>query len=249
MSGITIKSKKKQRIIPVPKENDFLHYCHLGQICHELLHEIKNKLIAPSTFLQTFSKNYKNEKFRNEFSVLAASELECILKQINQLLSYSKKEMRTEADSAVQRPFDRIIHDCLVLLDWELKKNDIVVETDVFSAMVFPIKNSQLKDIVVNLILNAIHAMKSKKEGKRILRIGTFQNENQSGFLIEDTGIGMTEKALLQIFDPFYTTKKSGTGVGLSIVKKYLEENEGLIKVSSQKNKGSCFKIYFEKRD
>ncbi|MBN2144516.1 MAG: HAMP domain-containing histidine kinase [Candidatus Aureabacteria bacterium] len=249
MSGITTNTKTPGILEELMESRYFLHYYHLGKVCHELLHEIKNKLIAPSTFIQTFHKNEKNEKFRTHFASLAASELDIILHRINQMLSYSRRENKTEKTHDFRQPFEQTVRDSLVLLDWELKKNKISVETDIPEGILFPLKNQLLKDVVINLLINAIHALKSKKFGTRLLRIVIFRNEKETGFRIMDTGIGMSRKELSKIFLPFYTTKESGSGIGLCVVKKYLEENNGSIRVSSKKNMGSCFEVYFKKKD
>jgi signal transduction histidine kinase len=102
---------------------------------------------------------------------------------------------------------------------------------------------------LLNLICNANEAT---KDGSITLRIKNTE-ENMKGeilnkdfFLIEveDTGIGISKENLKRIFDPFFTTKITGTGLGLSISKKIIEEHGGIIKVESELNRGSIFRIY-----
>ena len=94
-----------------------------------------------------------------------------------------------------------------------------------------------MKRVFANLIVNSLQAMENG--GK--LKVST---KKITGFVevsFQDTGIGIPEEILERIFDPFFTTKAKGMGVGLTIVKKFVEKNGGTISVKSEKNKGSKF--------
>jgi signal transduction histidine kinase len=102
---------------------------------------------------------------------------------------------------------------------------------------------SQLQQVFTNLIVNALQAM--PEEGT--LSIETSFDEDHAYLLVQDTGTGMTQKTLKQIFLPFFTTKdiKQGTGLGLSVVHGIVKSHGGSIDVESSIGHGACFRIKF----
>lgn len=100
---------------------------------------------------------------------------------------------------------------------------------------------AQLNQVIVNLILNALQAMKT---GGR-LTINTCGSKATLSFIVEDTGVGMSEEVMEKIFTPFFTTKGvgQGTGLGLSVVHGIVTSHGGSIKVESEPNRGSRFEI------
>ena len=97
-----------------------------------------------------------------------------------------------------------------------------------------------MKQVFLNLFLNAIDAM---KERGGILTITTKPIDNNIEIIIQDTGKGIPQKDINHIFDPFYTTKETGTGLGMSIVYGIIKEHKGEIKVESEVGVGSAVKI------
>ena len=124
-------------------------------------------------------------------------------------------------------------------------KRDIEVEFDFEQPSRVEVNRHHLLQILVNLQMNGIHAMNSK--GKLIIRSRTWcEDGKERGAIIEveDFGCGMSSEQLNRIFDPFYTTKRDGTGLGLSVSQSLLSQTDGEIKVRSQLGEGSTFIIY-----
>jgi signal transduction histidine kinase len=98
-----------------------------------------------------------------------------------------------------------------------------------------------MNQVLINLIMNAIHAM---PDGGT-LRIALQQDEDMAKLTIADTGQGIRKELLSKIFDPFFTTKEfgKGTGLGLTVVKGIIEEHHGSIAVESEENKGTVFTV------
>jgi signal transduction histidine kinase len=105
--------------------------------------------------------------------------------------------------------------------------------------------------VFLNLILNAIQAMpeggtlhlsaSSKWRSKEGLEDGERQYVE---ICVEDAGIGMEKEVVQNIFNPFYTTKNMGTGLGLTVSQGIVQDHEGWIEVESERGKGSLFKVY-----
>jgi two-component system sensor histidine kinase HydH len=97
----------------------------------------------------------------------------------------------------------------------------------------------RIKDALLNILKNAVQAIGNN--GTVTIRI--YKKPDACVFEIRDTGPGISEEDLPFIFDPFYTTKKFGTGLGLTITHRIIEEHEGSIAVESKKGAGSVFRV------
>ena len=114
---------------------------------------------------------------------------------------------------------------------------------------VMPADRELIKQMLLNLVLNAMNAMPSKGS----LTVSTRNlHQEQSGqdsrgleLKIQDTGVGIPDENLSKVFDPFFTTNRNGTGLGLSVVHQIVERHGGSIEVSSEVNLGTTFTIVF----
>ncbi len=106
----------------------------------------------------------------------------------------------------------------------------------------------QVRQITMNVIINAIQAILRKGEIKIKTESALLKGETAIKLIIEDSGIGITEKDINQIFDPFFSTKERGSGLGLSIVYKLVEGHQGEIKVESKEGKGTKFVIFLPQK-
>ncbi len=97
----------------------------------------------------------------------------------------------------------------------------------------------QIKQVLLNILTNSIHAMNSKG----IIRIETYKDLDDIYITISDNGCGIPEDLVDKIFDPFYTSRKSGTGMGLYIVQEIVKKHQGSLKVFSEVNLGTIFTI------
>jgi signal transduction histidine kinase len=102
---------------------------------------------------------------------------------------------------------------------------------------------AQVEQILINLIKNAIEALSNKKNGT--IRLKAFYAEDGTIIQVEDDGTGISGDIIEDIFVPFYTTKESGSGIGLSLSKQIMQNHNGTISVNSAPNKGSEFTLKF----
>src|SRR6202034_2808425 len=100
----------------------------------------------------------------------------------------------------------------------------------------------QLQQVALNLIINAVQAMSSVSEGPRELLISTGRAEPDSVFVaVRDSGAGLAPAVLERLFEPFYTTKPSGLGLGLSICRSIIEAHNGRLWASPNVPRGATF--------
>lgn len=100
-----------------------------------------------------------------------------------------------------------------------------------------------LEQVIKNLVLNAVDAMDGRTEKTLTITVTPPTNSATVGFIIEDTGCGIREEILSKIFEPYFTDKHNGNGLGLEIIKNIVEKHSGEVLVESQVGTGSKFTI------
>jgi signal transduction histidine kinase len=142
------------------------------------------------------------------------------------------------------------VADCLPLVQHLLNKTDIrVVQEDRASRLVL-MNRTELQQVVINLIVNAIHAMPDG--GSLALLSRNADRDRVPGIVIEvaDSGIGMAADVVEKVFDPFFTTKRrDGTGLGLSISQTLIKRQGGQITAESETGRGSTFHVWLPEAD
>ena len=146
------------------------------------------------------------------------------------------------------------IRDVFKVLGHQLKVHGIEVELDLNQNMPnIMAEHNRLEQVFINLVTNAIDAMDEKsnqsenRKAEKRLTIKSFAENGQVAVYVSDTGIGMSEKIMNKIMEPFFTTKKmgKGTGLGVSISYGIIKDYEGTIEIESEVGQGTTFKITF----
>jgi signal transduction histidine kinase len=216
----------------------------LGLLTAGLAHEIRNPLVAIRTFTQLLPERYNDAEFREGFQGLALKEVDRICGLINDLLSFARPSRPNVAEENMNDVVDGIAR----ILETEAKEKGVEITKDF--APNLPkvwIDREQLKQVFMNLIFNAIQAM---KEGGSIFistRVTSRNDAEHSGQFVQveirDTGIGIPPENLDHIFDPFFTSKDEGNGLGLSISHQIVQEHGGYVTVESKVDVGTTFFI------
>jgi signal transduction histidine kinase len=211
----------------------------LGMLTAGLAHEIRNPLVAIRTFTQLLPERYQDQEFRDVFQSLALKEVDRICGLVNDLLNFARPSTPNVSAQDVNEIVDAIAR----ILETEAKDKDVKIEIHLGTALpkIF-IDKEQIKQVCMNLILNAIQSI----EGPGTVEISTrlFGENGSKRFAqieVRDTGVGIPEKDIENIFNPFFTTKKDGSGLGLSISHQIVKEHGGYIVVESQVGRGTSF--------
>jgi signal transduction histidine kinase len=217
----------------------------LGLLTAGLAHEIRNPLVAIRTFTQLLPERYDDAEFREGFQGLALKEVDRICGLITDLLSFARPSKPNVAPENVNDVVDNIAR----ILESQAKEKNVEVTRD-FGANLPKvwIDREQMKQVFMNLILNAIQAM---KEGGAIAistRAVTRNEAQPSGEFVQieikDTGVGIPEENLQHIFDPFFTSKDEGSGLGLAVSHQIVQEHGGFVTVESTIGKGTSFFVH-----
>lgn len=204
-------------------------------------HEIGNPLNSLNIHLQLMERELKNlpaenaARLREDIRV-AREEITRLDRIINQFL----RAIRPTAPDLQRAPINEIVVESLALMERELKNRDILVEMELANDL--PrclVDRAQLKQAFYNLIKNALQAMRAGG----ILRICTEANESDVVISFIDTGHGISAEQIGRVFEPYYTTKPNGSGLGLMIVQRIVREHGGTIDVESDTARGTTVRL------
>lgn len=101
----------------------------------------------------------------------------------------------------------------------------------------------ELQQVLVNLLMNAIHAMEEIPRARRLIEIKTRAGEDSATLIIRDQGHGIPADRLAHVFEPFFSTKRRGLGIGLSVCRRLIENHGGRIEASNREAGGACFTL------
>ncbi len=213
----------------------------LGTLTAGLAHEIRNPLVAIKTFTQLLPERLEDEEFRNQFLPIASNEVDRISVLINELLDFAKpSEPKFEFEDV-----NKILDGMILLVSTESRKKNIqIVKNFENNLPLVSLDREQMKQVFLNILLNAIEA--TPENGQITVKTRSFSKPGGDPYAqveITDTGKGIPEEYLEDIFNPFFTTKSKGSGLGLSISTQIVQEHRGYISVESQVNKGTSFFI------
>ena len=152
-------------------------------------------------------------------------------------------------------PIDTVLDSCMDLLQADLKQLGIALKIT-GRGKIITIDPDRIKQAILNICLNAVEAIRDEKQNKRnekankqyYLHIDVSEQEKNFCITIKDNGSGIDKELLTRIFDPYFTTKNEGTGLGLSNVRKILEAHGGSIEVTSERGTGTVFSLYLPKK-
>jgi len=201
----------------------------------KITHEIKNPIAVCKGYLDMFDKN--NNRHVEKFIPIVKSEINRTLTIMNDFMEFSKIKLNLEIMdielllSEVLDTFDNLLDEKNIKLTYELKDEEIFINGDY----------NRLKQVLINIIKNSIEALEGINDSKINVNYDIYNNNLLIS--IRDNGIGMTEEIKSKIFDAFYTTKKCGTGLGVSLSKEIIEGHNGKIEYISRENKGTIVKI------
>lgn len=219
------------------------HLSGLGQLSQHMAHEIRNPLNFISLSIDHIGEKYrpedgeKEDKFNSLISGIK-QEIHRLDKLVNEFLDYSKPFKLNRSIVNVTELLDDIID--LVWARAEVEHIEIVKE---FGGLVeLNLDPDLFKTCVLNAVTNAFQAMASKEEGG-MLTIKTSVVNDEFTLSIADEGEGVSEENLPKIFEPFFSTKENGLGLGLPLTKRVIEEHGGRVDFTSVQGKGSEMKL------
>ncbi len=208
-------------------------YKTLSTLSTGIAHEVKNPLTAIKTFAEYLPHKLDDKEFLSKFANIVGREVNRIDDMVHQLLNYGKPAPLSIKTINIHK----LINSTIDILNSKFINQKIHVNKhfDADKDLNLYVDPNQFRQALLNILLNAIEAMPNG--GK--LRVNTKRLSENFEIVISDTGCGMAEDDLPQIFDPFFSRKDQGTGLGLSITQSLVENHKGTIEVKSAVGTGT----------
>ncbi|GCC49853.1 hypothetical protein SanaruYs_00670 [Chryseotalea sanaruensis] len=212
-----------------------------GKIVRTIAHEVRNPLTNLSLALDQLKGEFPPE---NEAAKLYSSIIERNANRIEQLVGEMLNSSRPKQLNLRLTEVTELINDVLKQANDRIQLNDISIEVIIQKDLprIF-IDKEKIQIAILNIIINAIEATEPCK-GK--VKINTTVNEQILTIAITDNGKGINDDNLNKLFDPFFTSKKKGMGLGLTSTKNILNSHSATIEVISTVGKGTTFSIHFK---
>ena len=209
----------------------------LGRAAAQVAHEVKNPLAG--LLLYSLHLKEKSSNFSESQTYLVDKIVDTIRHlngRVEQILGFA----RPVSVALYSEDLNQILTDILELLRPQLEANQVEVRLSIGEQAIYAmLDGTSMRGALMNLILNAIEAM---PDGG-ILSIAVNRNDEMLQLEIADTGHGIGEDEAKKIFEPFYTTKEQGLGLGMPYAKKIIDQHGGTMSLSSQPGKGTTISI------
>jgi signal transduction histidine kinase len=214
----------------------------LGLLAAEIAHEIRNPLTVVQMLFHALMEGVQMDATSQRDAELISEKMRQMNRILDQVLSFA----RSSEPMKEQVHADQIIDDVFLLTRHKLLAQDIDVRSSVSGLLpAFRADRAQVEQVLLNLILNAAEAM--PKGG--ILRLSAalemVEGKPHVVMGVRDNGQGMSHAQMSNLFMPFLTSKESGTGIGLAIVKKIMENHQSKLAVESKLGQGTKFTLFF----
>ncbi|WP_298826664.1 ATP-binding protein [uncultured Planococcus sp.] len=205
-----------------------------GEIAAGVAHEIRNPMTVISGFVQMMHHDPKH--LFPEYTALIQSEMDRINLIISEFLILAKPQASALKKFSIQNALD----DILLLFGPELNLHGIAVKKDWDEDFQVNGEEHHLKQVFINLLKNAIESMDEPGEIRILMKA---EDESMLSITFNDSGNGISAADLGEVFQPFYTTKATGTGLGLLISQKIVQEHQGDLLISSTLGVGTAATI------
>lgn len=209
----------------------------LGRLAAGIAHEVNNPLQPILNCLEVALEDIESEQPVDPESLrIAESEVQRIKGIVSRLLDFSRPS--TGETSPVN--LYALIEEVMVLVRQQLERAQVRVTLQILPTPPIQGAAAQLKQVFLNLLLNAMESM--PKGGT--ITIESYERDAGVAIDISDTGVGMDAETLARIFEPFYSTRGEGTGLGLAVTYGIVKGHGGDIQVTSTPGAGSCFTVW-----
>lgn len=226
------------------------HLATMGELAAGVAHEIRNPLAGIAGAIEIISKDFPKDHPDREILEDLRQEVRRIEKVLNDLLAYARPKAPQFGVADLKETVARTL---------QFARQQIGSKHVEFSIQIpphlprFRMDAEQLHQVLLNLVLNGIQAI--NQEGKITIQARTQAGGNGPNrpssveISVSDTGGGMSREQMEKIFRPFYTTKRGGTGLGLSLCRRIISQHGGTLTAESETGKGSRFIIQIPMRD
>ena len=213
-----------------------------GRLTASIAHEVNNPLQSVQNCLHLAGRDDLPPEKRKEYFELARNELERLMKTMQRMLDF----YRPGATSVKRVDVLDLLKHVLSLTSQQLSQRQIQVTTDLPDSLpaIYAV-SSQIQQIFFNLILNSFDAMPAGGD----LKISARELNQGVEMTFQDNGPGIPQDRRNNIFEPFFSTKEGGTGLGLTVSYNIVTAHGGTLDLTNQKDSGACFRLFLPMGD
>ncbi len=212
----------------------------MGQLASGVAHEIRNPLNAIGMISQRLAKEFEPKGDEQEYRELTGTVVSEV-HRINEIIQQFLRFARPPALDVKRTDLASLIQSVVKLVSAQAHQKRIEFQLQLNPLPELMIDPNQMKQALINVIQNSLEAI----QGAGIIKVHLTQvNEREALIEITDNGIGMSQETLSKMFNLYFTTKPSGTGLGLSLVHQIISQHDGRIEVDSEIGNGTRFLIY-----
>lgn len=229
-----VRQKTDELLALERRKFDLEKLAAVGQMASTLVHELRNPLSSIKMGLTTLLRRavlLDQDKRILDVSIREVAHLERIMKSI---LDFA----RPQELQFVLQPINQIIQIAIDRLMEPFRQGNLVIEPQLATGLPeIPMDTDKMIQVLVNLLINAKDA--SEPGGKVWMRSSLIDDKNLIRIEVEDQGKGISADALEHLFEPFFSRKSGGTGLGLTVVEKYINVHGGTVRIESEEGKGT----------
>jgi signal transduction histidine kinase/putative methionine-R-sulfoxide reductase with GAF domain len=209
----------------------------LGQLAAGIAHEIRNPLTSINILIHSLTEHLPSGNSDREDLKVIEEEINRINEIVDQFLRFARPAPPLLEKAEIVPIFE----ETLQLLRPQIEKAKILVKKEFEALPLITVDKEQIKQVILNLLMNAIQAM---PRGGELSMSGRFSKDGcWVELTVQDSGVGIPLEDLEKFFDPFFSTKEGGIGLGLSIAHRIIDQHHGKIEVESAPGKGTLFTI------
>lgn len=203
-------------------------FAAVGKLAAGVAHEIRNPLSSIKGFAQFLMHALKDRPEEKEYAAVMVREIDRINRVVTDLITYA----RPLTLEHTQINIEELVAHALRLVEQDAKSKQVVIHQKIATRLHdIWLDENQIIQVLLNLLLNAIQAI--SVQGNIAVGAEGIFSKNLLHLWVEDDGKGITEEHMEKILDPFFTTRNKGTGIGLAIVQKIVENHSGKMTIKS----------------
>lgn len=210
----------------------------LGKMAAGLAHELRNPLSSIKGLTLLLRSKVGGDDEGTKTADILIQEVERLNRSIGELLDYA----RPHTLQLEKIEISEIVRESLMLVKTDVDDAGVSVTTALEKPLYTLGDGDKLKQVFLNLLLNSIQALEAK-QGDKTLRLRLYSQDDRSICSIEDSGVGVESGNETRVFDPYFTTKTEGTGLGLTMSAKIIEEHKGSIEFQSSLGYGTVVRV------
>ncbi|CAN5468823.1 hypothetical protein BH10PLA1_BH10PLA1_11340 [soil metagenome] len=245
---IDITERKRDEELTRVRDAELAHLSRIstmGNMASGLAHELNQPLGAILNYTGVCANLLKAIPVPSEKLHAVLDEVANETRRANAIIGRLRSFVTKQTPKAVQIDLNELVRKTISFMDFELRHHGVSMNLGIGKGLPRVLADSiQIEQVLVNLMYNAIQAMSATLPARKVLTVETAVTENRMvGITVADTGHGMSPENLARLFQPFFTTKAQGMGMGLNISRSIIENHGG--RLSAKSNPGGGMRFSF----